>query len=107
MSSKDICVVGLRKEDAIEILEEKGLQVHVKMTQPPRPRVRREPVSWRVIAQREIEGGFELIVTPEWIDWLPSGASEKFEPDSSEAKEFGEQAGTGDFERGRTESDAG
>ncbi len=107
MSSKAICVVGLRKEDAIKILEERGLQVRVKTTQPPRPRVRREPVSWRVIVQREIEGGFELIVTPEWINWLLSGASEKFEPASSEAKEFGEQARTGDFERGRTESDAG
>jgi hypothetical protein len=107
VSSKDICVVGLRKEDAVKILEEKGLQVQVKTTQPPRSRVKREPVSWRVIVQRETEGGFELIVTPEWIDWLPSGASEKFEPASSEAKEFGEQARTGNSERGRTESDAG
>ncbi|MCS3920926.1 hypothetical protein Q2T83_11050 [Fervidibacter sacchari] len=74
MSPKAPCVVGLRKEDAVKILDENGLRVQVKTTQPPRPRVKREPVSWRVIVQREIEGGFELIVTPEWIDWLPKGA---------------------------------
>ena len=107
MSPEIPCVIGLRGEDATKILEEKGFRVQVKTTQPPHSRLKREPVSWRVIVQREIEGGFELIMTPEWIDWLPTGASEKIEPAPSEAKEFGEQAGTGRFERGRTEGDAG
>ncbi|MEZ8220363.1 hypothetical protein GG496_000530 [Candidatus Fervidibacteria bacterium JGI MDM2 JNZ-1-D12] len=69
-------VVGLRKEDATEILEAKGIKVQVKETKPPRTRFKGEPVAWRVISQRELEEGVELVVTPEWIDWLPSHASE-------------------------------
>ena len=107
MSSEVLCVVGLREEDAVKILEEKGRRVRVKITQPPRPLMKREPILWRVIAQREVEGCIELIVTPEWIDWLPVGASEKIEPASSEAREFGKQARTGKFGRGRTKGDVG
>jgi len=69
-------VIGLRKEDATKILEAKGIRVRVKETKPPRTRFKGEPVAWRVISQRELEEGVELVVTPEWIDWLPSHASE-------------------------------
>ncbi len=69
-------VVGLRKEDATEILEAKGIKVQAKETKPPRTRFKGEPVAWRVISQRELEEGVELVVTPEWIDWLPSHVSE-------------------------------
>jgi len=82
-------VVGLRQEDGVKILEAVGLNVRIKLTQPPRLRLKKETVSWRVIAQRETEEGIELIVTPEWIDWLPIGASENNELTSSEAKNFG------------------
>jgi len=82
-------VVGLRQEDAVKILEAEGLRVQVKITQPPQLRLKKKPTSWRVIVQREREESIELIVTPEWIDWLPIGASENNEPTSSEAKDFG------------------
>jgi hypothetical protein len=70
-------VVGLRKEDAIKILEARGIKASVKATKPPKSRVKGEPVAWRVISQRELEEGVELVVTPEWIEWLPLHASEK------------------------------
>ncbi len=89
MKAKVPSVVGLRQEDAIKILEAEGLRVQVRVTQPPRPRLKKKPASQRVIAQRETGEGIELIVTPEWIDWLPIGASENNEPTLSEAKDFG------------------
>lgn len=76
MSSEIPSVVGLRKEDATEILERKGIKVLVKETRPPRSRFKGEPVAWRVISQRELGEGVELVVTPEWIAWLSPSASE-------------------------------
>jgi len=83
-------VVGLRQDDGVKILEAVGLNVRIKLAQPPRLHLKKEPISWRIIAQRETEEGIELIVTPEWIDWLPKGASENNELTSSEARDFGE-----------------
>lgn len=77
MSSEVPCVIGLRKEDAIKVLEAKRIKVLVKTTKPPRSRLKGEPVAWRVISQRKLEEGVELVVTPEWIGWLPLHASEK------------------------------
>lgn len=77
MSLEVPSVVGLRKDDAINILEARGIKVQVKETKPPRPRFKGEPVAWRVVSQRELGEGVELVVTPEWIAWLPSNASEK------------------------------
>lgn len=76
MSSEIPSVVGLRKEDAVRALEAKGIKVSVKETKPPKARIKGEPVAWRVVSQRELEEGVELVVTPEWIDWLPTFASE-------------------------------
>ncbi len=72
-------VVGLRQEEAVQRLQ--GLQrpIRIVTTQPPKRRVGGEPVAWRVICQRETEEGLELVVTPEWIDWLPLSASETME----------------------------
>ncbi|MCS7186620.1 MAG: PASTA domain-containing protein [Armatimonadetes bacterium] len=70
-------VVGLRKEDAVKILESKGIKVLVRETKPPRGRLKGEPVGWRVISQRESDEKVELVVTPEWIAWLTPNASEK------------------------------
>ncbi len=77
MSSEVPCVIGLRKEDAIKVLEAKRIKVLVKTTKPPRSRLKEEPVAWRVISQRELEESVELVVTPEWIGWLPLNASER------------------------------
>ncbi|MGQ9462226.1 MAG: hypothetical protein ACUVRR_04075 [Candidatus Fervidibacter sp.] len=68
-------VVGLRKEEAVRVLEAMGIKVSVKMTKPPQ-QLRKEPVSWRVITQRETDEGIELVLTPELIDWLTPSASE-------------------------------
>lgn len=75
MKSEPKSVVGLRKEEAVRVLEAIGVKVSVKMTTPPR-QLRKEPVSWRVITQRETEEGIELVLTPELIDWLTQSASE-------------------------------
>lgn len=79
MNSEVPCVVGLRQEDAVETLKSKGIHVNVrfKVTRPPRLRVEKEPVSWRVIVQRRTADGVELVVTPEWVDWLSANASER------------------------------
>lgn len=77
MSAEIPSVVGLRKDEAINILEARGVKVRVRETRPPRARVKREPVAWRVISQRVSEEGVELVLTPEWIGWLPLRASEE------------------------------
>lgn len=79
MSLEIPSVVGLRKEDAINLLGAKGIKAQVKETKPPRTRIKGEPIAWRVVSQREVGEVVELIVTPEWIDWLPLSASEKTE----------------------------
>lgn len=90
MKAKVPSVVGLRQEEAVKILEAEGLRVQVRVTEPPRLRLKKKPASQRVIAQRETEESIDLIVTPEWIDWLPIGASENNEPISSEARDVGQ-----------------
>lgn len=77
MRSEVPYVVGLRKEDAVKVLETKGIKVLVKATKPPRSRLKGEPVAWRVISQRELGESVELVVTPEWIGWLSPHASEE------------------------------
>ncbi len=73
-------LVGLRKEEAVEILTEKGFEVWVKETKPPRPRIKGEPIAWRVIKQKTSDKIVELTVTPEWIDWLTLPSSKSSEP---------------------------
>ena len=90
MKAKVPSVVGLRQEDAVKILEAEGLRVQVRVTEPPRLRLKKKPASWRAIAQRETEESIDLIVTPEWIDWITIGASENNEPISSEARDVGQ-----------------
>ncbi len=69
-------LVGLRGEEALTLLGKDSSQVRIIRTLPPRPRVKGNPVAWRVVDYREREEGAELIVTPEWIDWRSPVASE-------------------------------
>ncbi len=68
--------VGLREKEALALLKREGGQVRVIRTMPPKPRLKGNPVAWRVVDYRETEEGAELIVTPEWIDWRAPVASE-------------------------------
>ncbi|MFA0753102.1 MAG: hypothetical protein IMHGJWDQ_000873 [Candidatus Fervidibacter sp.] len=93
MTTDPLAVVGLRQEEALARLEAQGKKVRVLQTRPPRPRIRGEPVAWRVITARETEEGIELVVTPEWIDWLPLRASGGLEEGKTDIAESSEARG--------------